>query len=537
MIWKKHGPLLVGLLSILLIAPCVLFTPQPEGNRTILVSKVHASSPHAPISIQYDSGLAAFPNKTGTGDPGTPYVIQDLEIDCGYSGSGIVIEDTRKYLVIKNCTVLNSGSTECGVGFTNCTNIRVENCTVGNCHYGIVMDGNCGFNAVHNCTIYSSHWVAIMHGNSANNTISDNHLYDNYGEGGLTGYGMVLHGQNVTVVGNTIERNEDVALYATNLANSTISGNTITGTINGASSDFADILLATSSGNSIIGNRLGNGTSQSITLKASCNGNAIESNVMVNGGAGIYITSCQQNVLRNNTIWDQDYFGIYLYQSGTHVVEGNDVRRCGFYGMQLYSSTGNVICNNILVNNTDFGLYISTSAFSTVIARNIIAGNKDGAAYNQIFDACANIYDQNTIDATSDLDGDGLPDLDEWSIHHTDRFKVDTDGDNFLDGYEIDLWSDPLDATDTPMIDQTQYLALLAMLEGNKTLLLTLLQWADGNATRLQELLDEYMNSGGEQPSVIDVGLSIIVGSIIVAGAICVVGLLAISKKRGLAKK
>jgi hypothetical protein len=49
--------------------------------------------------------------------------------------------------------------------------------------------------------------------------------------------------------------------------------------------------------------------------------------------------------------------------------------------------------------------------------------------------------------ATRDSDGDGLTDLDEQNIHHTDITHPDSDGDLLPDGWEVENNLDPLDGT------------------------------------------------------------------------------------------
>src|SRR5438477_7915088 len=44
---------------------------------------------------------------------------------------------------------------------------------------------------------------------------------------------------------------------------------------------------------------------------------------------------------------------------------------------------------------------------------------------------------------STDLDGDGLSNLDEINIYHTDPTKFDTDGDGYGDGDEINNDYDP----------------------------------------------------------------------------------------------
>ena len=46
---------------------------------------------------------------TGNGTYSEPYIIEDLVIDAGGSGSCISIENSDVYFIIENCTLYNSG--------------------------------------------------------------------------------------------------------------------------------------------------------------------------------------------------------------------------------------------------------------------------------------------------------------------------------------------------------------------------------------------------------------------------------------------
>ncbi|GAH45404.1 unnamed protein product, partial [marine sediment metagenome] len=53
---------------------------------------------------------------TGNGTYSEPYVIEDLVIDGGHSGSCILIENSTVFVKIENCTLVNSGSSSMDAG-------------------------------------------------------------------------------------------------------------------------------------------------------------------------------------------------------------------------------------------------------------------------------------------------------------------------------------------------------------------------------------------------------------------------------------
>ncbi|MBD3408430.1 MAG: hypothetical protein GF411_20065 [Candidatus Lokiarchaeota archaeon] len=89
-----------------------------------------------------------------------------------------------------------------------------------------------------------------------------------------------------------------------------------------------------------------------------------------------------------------------------------------------------------------------------------------------------------------DADCDGLADLTE-DIIGTSSDLVDTDGDNFLDSYELIYGSDPLDDTSYPSMPQDWYDAIYEDLDGNTTLIQNLITWVDGNSTLLENVIQQ----------------------------------------------
>ncbi len=94
------------------------------------------------------------------------------------------------------------------------------------------------------------------------------------------------------------------------------------------------------------------------------------------------------------------------------------------------------------------------------------------------------IYD----DTDTDMDG-----LDDWTeaSHGTDPSCIDSDNDNFLDGYEIAYGSNATDPMSYPAMPQAWYDAIYHDLDGNATLIQYLIAWADGNATLMETVMQQ----------------------------------------------
>ncbi|MBN2229060.1 MAG: SBBP repeat-containing protein [Candidatus Thorarchaeota archaeon] len=96
--------------------------------------------------------------------------------------------------------------------------------------------------------------------------------------------------------------------------------------------------------------------------------------------------------------------------------------------------------------------------------------------------------------ASGDSDCDAIPDWTEFAIG-TNPFCIDSDGDNFLDKYEVDYGSDPLDPLSYPSMPQTWYDAIYEDLDGNATLIQNLIAWCDGNASLLETVMWQLDNN------------------------------------------
>jgi len=88
---------------------------------------------------------------------------------------------------------------------------------------------------------------------------------------------------------------------------------------------------------------------------------------------------------------------------------------------------------------------------------------------------------------TQDSDMDSLSDWHEVLLG-TDRFRIDSDNDNFLDGYEHAYGSDPLDPMDYPDMPQAWYDEINEDLNGNEAQILVLTALISGNTDFLNSL-------------------------------------------------
>ncbi|MFX0101391.1 MAG: NosD domain-containing protein [Candidatus Hodarchaeota archaeon] len=179
----------------------------------LISQEISTSAPHAVIFVNGNSGpsgLDTFPDTTGNGTEINPYIIENFEINGSGAGTCIEIRNTDKYLVIKNCTIENSGtgSLDSGIYLSNCTNVVIRNNTINNCRNGIYL-----YSGTQNCTIEKNilfdHVDGLKIEDSINNKIFRNVIENN------SQYGIYLTGtsNNNRIVINSLSGNEYSQAY------------------------------------------------------------------------------------------------------------------------------------------------------------------------------------------------------------------------------------------------------------------------------------------------------------------------------------
>ncbi len=224
--WKR----VVAIVVVTSFVGSMVITQYNKGiyRSGLNVQQTRASPIHALIIINNEAEMVSFPDKTGNGTEGNPYVIQNFQINAGGWGSCIEIRNVINfYVTIKDCTVNNSGinipNDDSGIELFQCKNIKIINCTILNNQMGI-------------SAIYSS----LI-------TIESNQVYDN------AYHGILLENTDHSIVrGNNIYSNDQHGLVLDVSNNNTITYNTCT------SNGMGGILLrAYSSENTIYLNYFG----------------------------------------------------------------------------------------------------------------------------------------------------------------------------------------------------------------------------------------------------------------------------------------
>ena len=387
------------------------------NNENLKISAVSGK-----IYIINNSGWVAFKsagNCTGNGTYSEPYVIEDLVIDGGGSGSCISIINSDVFFRIENCTVYNSGS-------------KYPSGTAG------IRLGNVDNGQLINNTVNNNIWYGIYLGSSNNNTISGNNVTNNYHEYN-TVFGIYLsNSRNNTISGNNVTNNY-LGIRTHNSSNNTISGNLL----NNDGISLSDSENSTISRNTIYYGDFGNGIGlhNSGSPSSLVGGNNITENIMIGCGliisgpsyieksfhdidttnlvngkplyyytnevnleadnftnAGqVILVNCHNSLISNLNVSNGGR--ILFFNCDGNIISGNIVNNA--YGNGIYlDGRNNTITGNTAENN-NIGIFLDGD-FNTV-SENIANGNKENGIYIECFSDYNNI-----IGNTLSNNGNGL---------------------------------------------------------------------------------------------------------------------------------
>lgn len=400
------------------------------GNKNPILSKLSKK-----IHIDNNWSVAkAVGICTGNGTYSEPYVIEDLVIFGKDSGNCILIENSKAYFIIDNCTLYNteilgrqhfsyySFYYTSGIKLINVSNSQVvnNNCSINhfgifiensenisisgnivNCNDrdGIFLDGNCDdINITGNSLKYNSAGITIFQCN--NILVSRNNLTNNWGSGIF-----IRDSFNIHIIENVLNNNRGSGIYLSWSHNNSILENTVN------YSRMYGLLLWETHNNSVSGNKFNENGGAGIWI-GNCYNNSITGNIMIHCGIKIdgnyewltslnldtsnlvngkifyfyanvvnleptNFTNAGQVILVNCTdsqISNLDTsdcsIGISLLYCNNNNLSRNIINN-NFIGVYLYKSHYNNIEGNILNKNSEFGIRLDYSNFNTITANHI----------------------------------------------------------------------------------------------------------------------------------------------------------------------
>jgi parallel beta-helix repeat protein len=272
------------------------------------------------IYIEGDANFTAANGVTGgTGTPSDPYVIEGWEINAS-SGTGIEIRNTTAHFVVRDLYVHSGNETYEGIRFYNATNGRVENNSLSNNQYGIVLGFSSNVTVIGNNV--SNHTImGLVVASTDNATVADNNI-------SLSGYDgvYVSFSDNISVKDNSFSSNGRDGIRSESVTNGIIAGNQVTQ--NGAFGISVRVVLT---------------PTYNVTV----------SNNNVSGSyIGIEVDEASNSTVSGNVISGNVDDGIRIRDSTDITVLGNTVSSNGGEGMHVGWSQGVVVHHNSFVSNS-----------------------------------------------------------------------------------------------------------------------------------------------------------------------------------------
>ncbi len=331
---------------------------------------------------------------SGSGSFEDPYIIENVSINANNQKSGIFIENSSVYSIIRNNFITNSASGinptyYGGIEIKNSLNIIIEKNNFSyNNGFGIYIQQSSNIIVSKN-DIEFNNYSGIYIINSKNNTINSNRVNDNF-------YGLLLKDNNETIIqNNTFNRNFD-GIY-----------------LNGQEKGCNNNLIE--------GNYIKKNNFHGIYVTGYSYNNSIINNIIINNSLnGIYLIRSINNMIKNNIIANNTDNGIFLFiNSKNNNILSNSIINNGAGILLSSNSDENIFSNNLLYSNKKFGVLINTldSSFNLFSNNNFslnILNAKDNGTnnfWNNSF--IGNFWDDYSeiLEDVSDIDDDGIGDI------------------------------------------------------------------------------------------------------------------------------
>ncbi|UCE37258.1 MAG: right-handed parallel beta-helix repeat-containing protein [Thermoplasmata archaeon] len=340
--------------------------------------------------------------------------------------SGVVINVSANWVNITGFTITRSeGEYKCaGIKLYNVHNCRlVNNNVTSNGARGIYLYYSSFINIISN-TITSNYGDGIYLYFSDENNIIGNNVSDNRFSSGI-----ILHNSsNNAIENNIVSNNEGFGIY---LYQSSLN-NIINNTCN--SNSYHGISLGGSSSNMIANNTCSNNSEIGIDINNfSPDNNIIDNTVTSNlrDGIFIYYSSNGTNIIHNNVL-NNDWSGISIYHSSNNIITDNTVYFNNFYGIVLstypgpfpYETANNEVTNNNVMDNGDTGIYLYISRNNNITGNNI-SNNKNGTHLYALSDN--NIITDNII-SSNKYDGIHIEFASKYNIITNNRISSNNNG-------------------------------------------------------------------------------------------------------------
>jgi parallel beta-helix repeat protein len=288
---------------------------------------------------------------------------------------GVRFIDSTYITVVEN-TVYNN--TQQGINMGSSYSTIEKNVVYGPHDYGIYFGTGSSSNTIKNNTVFGATSAGIRCDGVFNITIEENEVYNNQ-------YGIsFVDSNNITVSSNTAHDNVRDGISFVDSIETKVVANTIYDNAQHGISLNSDyntiehnivygtmvhgIVLYPGASYNTINNNTINGASSSGIRVDGASYNNIDNNVAYNNLYGTWSRrNSHNNSYMNNTFHDNSNFGIYIYSGKDSIINNNTVYENIFDGVRVAKEGGywtpvnNTITNNKIYNNSQHGIYLSSS--------------------------------------------------------------------------------------------------------------------------------------------------------------------------------
>jgi len=241
--------------------------------------------------------------QVNAGTENNPHIIENVTIDAGGTGYGLLIENSREYFIINNCTLLNTE--EVYADDYNYGGLIVYNTTNGQ-----ITHNNFSFNNLDGLQIENCSNIAIS------NNVAHNNTYQGY---------SIDNSTQISFTENEAYFNE-IGIWIDDMSYSNFTENTVYNNVLSEWGDgvkFGDDCIFINLSDNIIFNNTGDG----IDLEDRSNNNIISNNdVYNNADNGIEIDNfCINNSVFGNDIYNNSGDGLYVANSSFQKIFENEI--------------------------------------------------------------------------------------------------------------------------------------------------------------------------------------------------------------------
>jgi len=366
-----------------------------------------------PIHVKnnWSETVATYDWVTGSGTWGDPYLIEDITINAQGSGSGILIENTDEYFIIRNCTIHNTpswnselGWYDAGINIYLADNGRIYNNTIYDNEFGAISLQYANNHTIFENTLYQNtiSWDTYLWGiynrYCSYNRIINNTISANFAEIGF------YNCENMTMRDNHLERSgfyfRASSLLRANShyipSSNTLNGKIIYYYLNQdylSSTNFqnsAQIILVNCHNSTISNIEFDHGY-RTISLYYSHDNTVQNCNFTSNNDNFIQLVYSEDNIIQNNRFMAGDSVVLDDY-SKYNIIRDNEFSGSGNAITVLEHSTDNQIYDN-RIDGASRGVYLVSYANSNVVFGNNISDITFYGVYVMGFSSLNQVYD------------------------------------------------------------------------------------------------------------------------------------------------